>query len=162
MKLPTIIPWRWKAGAALALVAAVAAAGIVYRAHVWQLGHDAAVSERARRDAVAIITRTQDNAALSIKQDAINAYILKAKHEELAPVVKRIYVDRVRVGAGTCGPAAAAKAEDAASGDSTDSAGRLVREDVERDTRALDEAVEQHLATGRACQAWGKENGFAP
>jgi hypothetical protein len=146
MKIPafSVIPLSWKIGAALAL------------------GFDAAVNERAARDLQAVVGRVRDNAVLEAKQATINLDITKAKDEELAPVVKRIYVDRVRVGAGTCGPAATAKAEDAAGSDGTDPAGRLVREDVERDTRALDAAVEQHLATGRACQAWGRENGFVP
>lgn len=156
------IPLLWKIGAALALVAAASAASVAYRAHVYQLGFDAAVDQRAARDLQAVVGRVQDNAALEAKHGAINITITKSKHEELAPVVQRIYIDRVRVGAGTCGPATATEAEDAASGNGTDPAGRLVREDVERDTRALDEAVERHLATGRACQAWGAENGFVP
>jgi hypothetical protein len=155
-------PLSWKIGAALVLVAAMAVGAVTYRAHVYQLGFDAAVSQRATRDAVAVIRRTQDNAALALKQGEINITITKAKDEELTPVVQRIYVDRVRVGTASCGPATETKAEDAAGGDSADPAGRLVREDVERDTRALDEAVERYLATGRACQAWGRENGFVP
>lgn len=74
-----------------------------------------------------------------------------------APVVQCIYVDRVRVGPGTYGPAGAAQAEGAVSSDSTDSSSRLVRDDVERDTRALTVAVEKDLATGRPCQAFVRE-----
>lgn len=125
-------------------------------------GFKRAASERAARDAVAIFARMRDNAVLSIKQDNINQIITRTKNEELAPVVQRIYVDRVRVGAGTCGPAGAADANGAGVGDDADSPGRLVRDDVERDTRALTEAVEQDLATGRACQAFVRENGMAP
>lgn len=44
------------------------------------------------------------------------------------------------------GTAAPTKAVDAGSGEGADSPGRLVRADVERDTRALTEAVEQDLA----------------
>lgn len=150
-------------GIALVLASLLAAAGVgIVYAHSAgdQEGFERATSERAARDAVAIFARVRDNAVLSIKQDNINQIITRTKNEELAPVVQRIYVDRVRVGAGTCGSAGAADANGA--GDDADSPGRLVRDDVERDTRALTEAVEQDLATGRACQAFVRENGMAP
>lgn len=125
-----------------------------------QRGFDRATSERAARDAVAVATRLDANKVEMVKNTDINRFITKAKNEELAPVVRTIYVDRVRVGPASCGPASTSQAEDAGSGNSADSPGRLVREDVERDTRALTEAVELDLATGRACQAWGHEHGF--
>lgn len=161
MTLPDVIPTSWKIGAVIALAAALLAVD-TYRVHrADQRGFARATTERAARDASAVSHRVQDNAALSIKQDSINTILTKAKNEELAPVVQRIYVDRVRVGAGSCGPAATTKAEDAAGSNGANPPDRLVRDDVERDTRALTEAVEQDLATGRACQAWGRENGFA-
>lgn len=125
-------------------------------------GFERATSERAARDAVAIVTRVSDNAALSLKHDTVNRIITKVKNEEVAPVVQRIYVDRVRVGTGTCGPASSADTPGAGGSNGANPPGRLVREDVERDTRALTEAVEQDLATGRACQAFVRENGMAP
>ena len=154
----------WKAIAAvLAVLLLITGIGIVY-AHSKgdQEGFDRATRERAARDAVAIIARTQDNAVLSIKQATINTIITETKNEEISPVVQRIYIDRVRVGAGTCGPAGTADAVGAGGSDGANSPGRLVRDDVERDTRALTEAVEQDLATGRACQAFVRENGMAP
>ena len=147
----------------LASLLVAAGVGIVYAHSAGdQEGFERATSERAARDTVAIFARVRDNAVLSIKQHNINQIITRTKNEELAPVVQRIYVDRVRVGAGTCGSAGAADANGADVGNDTDSPGRLVRDDVERDTRALTEAVEQDLATGRACQAFVKENGMAP
>ena len=147
----------------LAALLVLAGGGIFYAHNAGdQEGFERAISERAARDAVAILARVHDNAALSIKQDNINQIITRTKNEEIAPVVQRIYVDRVRVGAGTCGPAGAATADGASGSDGTNSSGRLVRDDVERDTRALTEAVEQDLATGRACQAFVRENGMAP
>lgn len=112
--------------------------------------------------AVAVFARVRDNAVESVRQVNINQIITRTKNEEVSPVVERIYVDRVRVGPGTCGPASASDANGAGIGDDADSPGRLVRDDVERDTRALTEAVEQDLATGRACQAFVRENGMAP
>lgn len=154
--------WRGVA-VLLAVLLAASGVGIVYAHSAGeQEGFERATSERAARDAVAIFARVRDNAVLSVKQDSINEIITRTKNEEVAPVVQRIYVDRVRVGAGTCGPASAANADGASGGDGANSSGRLVRDDVERDTRALTEAVELDLATGRACQAFVRENGMAP
>jgi prophage endopeptidase len=163
MSLTGIIPWYWKAGAALVLGIGITAGVKLYGAHQWQQGHDAAVSARAAQDVVAVLTRTKENAALSIKQDAINAIITKAKNEELAPVRDRIAAERVRVGPAICnGSSAPAKTESPAGGDSADPPGRLVRPDIERDLRALKLAVEEDLATGRACQAFLDKNGLVP
>jgi prophage endopeptidase len=154
--------WR---GVAVLLAALLIAAGVgIICAHSAgdQEGFERATSERAARDAVAIVARVRDNAVLSIKQENINQIITRTKNEETAPVVQRIYVDRVRVGAGTCGSTSAAATDGASVSDGANSSGRLVRDDVERDTRALTEAVEQDLATGRACQAFVRENGMAP
>jgi hypothetical protein len=70
----------------------------------------------------------------------------------------------VFVGAAVCGdgPAAPAEAHGAAGGDGTDPPGRLVRPDVERDLVALKLAVEEDLATGRACQAVLQAEGMVP
>jgi len=133
-----------------------------YGAHQYQAGRTAAVAERKAADDAAILTRTQENAALAQHQGETNLKITEAKHEELAPVRERIVVERVRVGTAICGPAAAPDAESAAGSDSADPPGRLVREDAERDLVALKLAVEEDLATGRACQAFLRENGLVP
>ena len=133
-----------------------------YGAHQYQAGHDAAVEARAAADARAVLLRTEENAALAQHQGETNLKITEAKHEELAPVRERIVVERVRVGAAICGPATAPDAESAAGSDSADPPGRLVREDAERDLVALKLAVEEDLATGRACQAFLRENGLVP
>ena len=133
-----------------------------YGAVQYQAGRTAAIEERATADARAILSRTEENVALAQHLGATNLKITEAKHEELAPVRERIVVERVRVGAAICGPAAAPDAESAAGGDSADPPGRLVRSDVERDLVALKLAVEEDLATGRACQAFLRENGLVP
>ena len=157
------IPVAWKIGAALALATALAAGAVAYHSHVWHAGYDSAVSVRAASDLRATLARQKDNAVLATKQTTINLGITKAKNEELAPVAAVIATRRVRVGPAICsGPAAPAQAESAAGGDSADSPGRLVREDVERDIRALKLAVEQDLATGRACQTFIESNGLVP
>ena len=161
MSALSLLPLPWKIGAALALTAALVGAGAGYRHHVYQQGFAAAVDQRAARDLVATVTRVADNAIAATHNTDINRFLTKDKDEKLAPIVRRIYVDRVRVGAAICGPAASTQADDASRGDGADSPGRLVRPDIERDFRALKVVVEQDLATGRTCQAWGREHGFA-
>lgn len=133
-----------------------------YGSSQYQAGVAAEREAASGRALVATVARVQENAVEASKQQSINLTITEKKHEELAPVVERIYVDRVRVGAASCGPAGPPPTDDASGGPGADSAGRLVREDVERDTRALELEVEKALATGRACQAWGVANGYAP
>ncbi|MDK6079544.1 hypothetical protein [Massilia varians] len=135
-----------------------------YGAAQFEAGRAAAIEERVRADAAAVQKRTAENATEAVRQVATNATITEKKHEELAPVRERIVTRRVYVGSAICGdgPPGPAEAEDAGGSDSTDSAGRLVRADVERDIKALTLLVEEALATGRACQAWGAENGFMP
>lgn len=158
-----MIALSWKIGAVLVAAAALATAGVIYYHHIDQQGYDRAVSDRAKQDLVAVVGRITENAAIGVKQDALNVFLTKAKDEELAPVRARIAVaPSLRPGAGLCGSAPTSKAEDASSGDGANPPGRLVRSDVDRDLRALKLAVEEDLATGRTCQAWGKENGFIP
>jgi hypothetical protein len=133
-----------------------------YGAAQHQAEYQAAVDERAPRDALAVLRRTEENSALVASEGTINLKITEAKHEELAPVRERIVTQRVYVGSAICGPAAPAKAESPVGGDSTDSPGRLVRSDAERDLVALKLAVEEDLATGRACQAFLREDGMVP
>lgn len=156
------VPMVWKLGAAAGVLVALVGAHVVRVNAAFDDGHAKAIAERAASDGVAILTRTRENQIVAIKQDAVNVELTKVKNEELDPVVRRIATDRVRVGSAICGSAAPAQAEDASSSDSANPPGRVVREDIERDLRALKLAVEQDLATGRTCQAWGRENGFIP
>lgn len=163
MKLPSVIPLSWKICAGAALVGALAVGHAIRVRHAYNAGHDAAVAERAGRDLVAVVGRVQENAALEARHETINLTITKAKDEELAPVRERIVTRRVYVGPAICnGPAAPAKTEDATGGDGADPAGRLLPPEMERDIKALILETEEAAATGRACQAWGKEEGYVP
>ena len=142
--------WMLRLGGALAVAAALAWG---YR-HVDQGGFNRATSERAARDSVAIANRVASNTELAIKQDAFSKFLTKDHDEKLAPVVAVIRTERVRIGPGICGPAAPAETGSASGGNAADTGGRLVREDIERDLRALEIRVEEALATGRACQAF--------
>ena len=141
----------------------VAAIGVRwYGGTQFAAGRAAAFAERDKADFQAILRRTQENSALASAQAGTNLKITEIKHEEMQPVRERIVTQRVYVGSAVCGPAAAPDPESPASGDSPNSPGRLVRSDVERDLVALKLAVEEDLATGRACQAFVLENGMVP
>jgi len=152
-----------------ALVVVGVTLGVRYYLHVrydagYAAGHAAAIVERARADDAAVRRRQQDNTALAAQQAASNATITEKKHDEVQPVRERIVTQRVYVGAAVCGdgPAAPTEAQGAAGGDGADPPGRLVRPDVERDLIALKLAVEEDLATGRACQAVLQAEGMVP
>lgn len=156
--LPT---WPIAAGAALVAFA------LGWSINGWRI--DSNVQEqrakRAETSLTAIDNRVKENVADELEFTAINQKIEGKKNEELAPVVTRINsAPRVRVGTAIC-PAVvtgAPKAESTGSGNGTDTGGGLVRQDVDRDIRALKLKVEEALATGRACQAFVKENGLVP
>lgn len=146
----------------LVLLAVGATLGVRwYGAHQFQAGHAAAEAEQRGRELVATVARVQDNAVVASKQQSINLTITESKNEELAPVRARIAADRVRVGPALCGGAAAApETESAQGGNGADPSGRVVRPDIDRDFRALKLAVEEDLATGRACQVFVEANGL--
>ena len=133
-----------------------------YGARQFDAGHAAAVGERAAADSIAVLRRTEENSVLVASQGAINLKITETKHEEMQPVRERIVTQRVYVGSGICGPAAAPDAEVPTRSDEANPLGRLVRSDVERDLVALKLAVEEDLATGRACQVAAREHGLTP
>ena len=152
----------------VALALALAVVGWIGLHHYgnerYDAGHAAAIEERARADAAAALKRTRENTTRAAEQATSNATITEKKHEEIQPVRERIVTRRVYVGSALCGdrPSAPAQAESAGSSDSADPRGRLVRPDVERDLVALKLAVEEDLATGRACQAVLKDEGMVP
>lgn len=152
-----------KLGAAVALVLAIFGAGHHYGSGSVNAKWDKSKAAQAAAENAAILKRTADNAALAAKQSETNSNITKAHDEELATVRASIANHRVRVGPAICGRSAArAQAESTSSGDAVDSSSRLVRQDLERDLRALEIRVEEALATGRACQKFVTENGLAP
>lgn len=135
-----------------------------YGTERFHAGRTTAIAERAAADAQAVRARNEKNSAEAVRQVVSNATITEKKHEEVQPVHDRIVTQRVYVGTAVCGdgPAVFTEAQGAASGDDANPSGRLVRPDVERDLIALKLAVEEDLATGRACQALLKDEGLAP
>lgn len=152
-----LIPRSWIIGAGLVL----ALVGTHY--YAYRHGHGAAVDERAGRDLVAVVARVQENAAITIKQDSINAVITKADNEELANLRARLAAsERMRKPAFCSGPAAPAQAESPTSSNPPDPAIGLLPDGVATDIQALIMQTEEVAATGRACQAFVRENGLSP
>lgn len=136
-----------------------------YGAERYNAGYAAAVTERAAADAAAVRKRTQDNSALAKTQDETNTSITKEKDDEIADLRRRLAAaPRLRVGPSVCPdrPAAPANTEGPASGDGADPSAGLVSSRADADFKQLIEAVEQDLATGRACQAFLEKNGLVP
>ena len=152
------------AGALLGSLGLAAFAGHHFGAAGVQAAWDRDKLARVSAQQHAVQERLHANTREAARQETTNITITEKKHEELAPVRERIVTQRVYVASAVCGgrPAGAAEAESTASSNGADSPGRLVRSDVERDLVALKLAVEEDLATGRACQAFLKENGFVP
>ena len=136
-----------------------------YGAHRYDAGHAAAVTERAQADAAAVLKRSGENAVQAKRQDETNTTITKEKDNEIADLRRRLAAaPRLRVGTAVCPdrPTAAAQAQGAAGGDGADPSARLVSSRADADFKQLIEAVEQDLATGRACQAFVRDNGLVP
>jgi len=151
------------AGAAIIL----AAFGSGWAINGWRLNEKAQEQRAERAEVVvsAVGKRIGENSTDEAKHAAINQKIEVTKNEELAPVILRIAdAPRLRVGSAICtGPVAGtSEAESSSSSNAEDSRSRMVREDADRDIRALKIKVEEALATGRACQAFVRENGLAP
>lgn len=162
-----IVLERWMAG--LTVVAALLAVGGLavhaYGAHRYDVGHAAAIDERAAQDAVAVLTRTGENTVQAARQDETNTTITKEKDDEIADLRRRLAAaPRLRVGPSVCPnrPATPAQAEGPAGGDSANPSAGLVSSRADADFKQLIEAVEYDLATGRACQAFIEKNGLVP
>jgi prophage endopeptidase len=151
--------------AAVVLLAGGALAVHAYGAHRYGAGRAAAIAERAQADAAAVLKRMRENAAQAVHQGETNTNITKEKDDEIADLRQRLAAaPRLRVGPSICPDrhAAPAQAESPASGDGADPSAGLVSSRADADFKHLIEAVEQDLATGRACQAFLKQNDFEP
>lgn len=118
---------------------------------------------RAKAEELAIADRNAENAREKDRQSRVNQTITE-QYNEINTLRNELATSkRVRVGTAICSqrPAAGTKTESASGGNAADSGTRVVREDIERDIRALMIRVEEGFAAGRACQTFIKENGFA-
>ncbi|MCE3262607.1 MAG: hypothetical protein K0R43_1686 [Pseudoduganella sp.] len=163
MNLINAIPAPYRLGLlALSAAALVAIAWAKGAQHV-QAKWDAAEGARARAEASAVLARIAENKVEAARQAAANRKITERKDNEIAELTARLNAaGRLRVGSAICGgPPGATQADLPGRGDGADSSAGLVREDVDRDLKALILAVETDLATGRACQAAARDHGLA-
>jgi hypothetical protein len=148
------------------VLAAVVGIGVrAYGAHRYQAGYYAGVDAGAQAAAKAVIKRTQENEVLATRQGETNTAITKEKDDEIADLRRRLAAaPRLRVGPSICPdrPAPPAQAESTAGSDGADPSAGLVSSRADADFKQLIEAVEQDLSTGRACQAFVRENGLMP
>ena len=156
----------------VALLAGAAVGGAYLHGHgvtqgreVVQALWDADKAARAKAETKAVAQRVADNAAQAKQQAATARAITKAYDEEINDVRARLAAaERMRRPAfcASPGPAASADADGSAGGAAADAAGGLLPDAVARDIQAVILQTEEVAATGRACQAFVRENGMAP
>ena len=126
---------------------------------------DAEKNARAQAETKAVARRAAENLVQAEQQAAASAAITKAYDEEINSIRAHLAAaERMRKPAfcTSAGPAAPAGTDGASGSLATDSAGGLLLDAVARDIQALILQTEEVAATGRACQAFVRENGMAP
>ncbi|MED5615108.1 hypothetical protein [Janthinobacterium sp. P210005] len=169
-KLAGKVP-SWLYGTLLACV--LAGAGMLYQRAQGVAQGRAAVQAlwntdkktRAAAETKAEAQRAAENLAQARQQAVKAAAIKKVYDDEINDVRARLAVaERMRKPAfcASAGPAAPAGAGGAEGGAAADPAGGLLPDAVARDIQALILQTEEVAATGRACQAFVRENGMTP
>jgi len=155
------------------LVCVLAGAGMLYQRAQGVAQGRAAVQAlwnidkktRAVTETKAEAQRAAENLAQARQQAVKSAAIKKVYDDEINDVRARFAVaERMRKPAfcASAGPAAPAGAGGAEGGVAADPAGGLLPDAVARHIQALILQTEEVAATGRACQAFVRENGMAP
>ena len=154
----------WLYGAVLVFL--LAGAGMLYQRMLGNAQGRAAVQAQwAAAERKAVAQRAAENLAQARQQAAAALAITKVYDEEINDVRARLVAaERMRKPAfcASAGPAAPAGASGAEGGAAADPAGGLLPDAVERDIQALILQTEEVAATGRACQAFVRENEMAP
>ena len=125
---------------------------------------DADEKVRMAAETKAVAQRVAENVALVAQQVATSVAITKAYDEEINSVRARLVdAERMRKPAfcASAGPAAPAGTDGASGSLAADLAGGLLPDAVARDIQTLILQTEEVAATGRACQAFVRENGMA-
>lgn len=155
--LARLIP-AWAYGA---VVVALLMSALVL--HERSVGAAGVRAEWAAADVTARVDRADQIAKLEIKQAESSAKIQGKYDEEIASVRDALRAaGRMRLPA-FCQPVAApASAESAGSSITADPGSELLPESVDRSLKALIFQTEEVAATGRACQAFIRDNGMTP
>lgn len=153
----------------VALLAGAAVGGAYLHAHGVSQGRaavqalwDADKAARAKAETKAVTKRVAENAAQAKQQAATALAITKVYDEEISNVRARLAAERMRRPSfcASPGPAASADADGSAGGAAAYPAAWLLPDAVARDIQALILRTEEATATGRACQAFVRANGF--
>ena len=152
--------WCWEVLISLALL-------LAYGAHeraVVQAKFDAYITAQALASKEAIDKRTADNTLLKTIQLGTSANIQKVHDNEISTLTASLSAaKRMRVGPNFCPNTSGQTNSNSPGGsDGADTGGRLLSESVDAATKQLILKAEEVAATGRAAQAFIKENGMAP
>lgn len=126
---------------------------------------DADKAARAKAEEAAMAKRVQYNAREKERQDEANRTITENYNAEITKVRADLALaSRMRVGTNVCrqGSTGDAQTPSAQGSQPADTGTRVVSDKTDRAIRKLMIDVEDALATGRACQSFLRENGFAP
>lgn len=166
----SLLPWK-QIGIAAAIILILTGLWWSLSSHYTDVGRaevqakwDKDKAARAKAEELAIAGRNAKNAQEKEKQDQINQTITEKYNDELTKVRNDLAIaKRVRVGTAICGARSTgpSEAKNAEGSTPADTRAIVVRDDIDRDLRALMIRVEEGFAAGRACQGWGIENGFA-
>ena len=136
-----VVPgWCW---AILMVVTALLGAELHGR-HAVQMKWDSAIAAEKAANDLLVDKRREDNRALAAKQ-LLDSSNIQRKHDEEVSSARLAAArrERLRIGTALCPAAGPTEAGGASSGDGADSGTRLVREDIDRDIRALEVRVEE-------------------
>jgi hypothetical protein len=160
-----IVPrWCWEVLIVLVLLLAYGLHERGVGERLVQAKWDAANVAQALASKEAIDKRTAYNTLLKTIQLGTSANIQKAHDNEITAINASLAaVKRMRVGPNFCpNTSGQANSDSPSSSDGADTGGRLLSESVDAATKQLILKAEEVAATGRAAQAFIKENGMAP
>ena len=142
----------------------LAGAGAVYERHagetIVQKQWDAEKAQQIANDKAAVEMRNESNRMLARAQSDRSTLIQKAHDDEIAKVRSSITNQRLRIGTALCSTAGSSNSTSASGSNGTDTGSGLVSESTQRAINDLEMKVENALATGRAAQAFIRENGL--
>jgi hypothetical protein len=132
--------------------------------HVVQARWDAANVAQSIKNKEAIDQRVEDNTLLKTVQVGTSTNIQKAHDNEIATLTASLAAaKRLRIGPSICPSIARqAIANSTSSSDGIDTASRLLSPEMDAAIKSLILETETAAATGRAAQAFIKDNGMAP
>ncbi len=117
-------------------------------------------AQQAQQVQDALQQRQAENAALKAQQTAINTTIQKAHDEEISQINNALaHSERLRISSRFCAaPPGQTDPESPTGGDETDTASGLLSAEVDSAVKQLILESEQAAATGRAAQAFIRDN----